>query len=263
MSFWDHLEELRGHIIRSLVAVVVLAVAAFLNRHLIFDTIILAPSSSHFVTYRLLCELGQLIHAKSLCFGDLNLKIINIKMSGQFLTHMYISLVAGLILSFPYVLWEIWRFVSPAMYQNERKHSRGGLLFSTFLFLIGIVFSYFLIVPITVNFLGTYSVSENVVNQITLGSYINTVVSLTFAVGLVFELPILVYFLTRIGVITPDFLKKNRKYMIIILLVVSAIITPPDVFSQTMVFIPLWTLYEFSILISKRVYKKVQRLAAA
>ncbi|MBN2614489.1 MAG: twin-arginine translocase subunit TatC [Bacteroidales bacterium] len=263
MSFWEHLEELRGHVIRSLVAVAVLAVAAFLNRHLIFDTIILAPSSSHFVTYRWLCELGQLIHAKSLCFGDLNLKIINIKMSGQFLTHMYISLVAGLILSFPYVLWEIWRFVSPAMYQNERKHSRGGLFFSTFLFLIGIVFSYFLIVPITVNFLGTYSVSENVVNQITLGSYINTVVSLTFAVGLVFELPILVYFLTRIGVITPDFLKKNRKYMVIILLVVSAIITPPDVFSQMMVFIPLLTLYEFSILVSKRVYKKAQRMAAA
>ena len=263
MSFWEHLEELRGHVIRSLVAVVVLAVAAFLNRHLIFDTIILAPSSSHFITYRLLCELGQLIHVKSLCFGDLNLKIINIKMSGQFLTHMYISMVAGLILSFPYVLWEIWRFVRPAMYQNERKYSRGGLLFSTFLFLVGIVFSYFMIVPITVNFLGTYSVSENVVNQITLGSYINTVVSLTFAVGLVFELPILVYFLTRIGVITPDFLKKNRKYMIIILLIVSAIITPPDVFSQMMVFIPLWTLYEFSILISKRVYKKAQRLAAA
>lgn len=256
MSFWDHLEELRGHVIRSLIAVMVLAVVAFMNRHVIFDLIILAPSRSDFVTYRLLCELGQLIHVKSLCFGDLNLKIINIKMSGQFLTHMYISFVAGLILSFPYVLWEIWRFVSPAMYQNERKYSRGGLLFSTFLFLLGIVFSYFMIVPITVNFLGSYSVSQNVVNQITLSSYINTVVSLTFAVGLVFELPILVYFLTRIGVVTPDFLKKNRKYMVIILLVVSAIITPPDMFSQMMVFIPLYSLYEFSILISKRVYKR-------
>ena len=263
MSFWDHLEELRGHIIRSLIAVVVLAVAAFLNRHIIFDTIILAPSSSHFITYQLLCDLGQLIHAKSLCFGDLNLKIINIKMSGQFLTHMYISLVAGLILAFPYVLWEIWRFVQPAMYNKEKKYSRGGLLFSTFLFLVGVVFSYFLIVPITVNFLGTYSVSKDVVNQISLNSYINTVVSLTFAVGLVFELPILVYFLTQVGVLTPAFLKKNRKYMVIILLTTSAIITPPDVFSQMMVFIPLLSLYEFSILISKRVYKRQQKRAAA
>jgi len=263
MSFWDHLEELRGHIIRSLIAVVVLAVAAFLNRHIIFDTIILAPSSSNFITYKLLCELGQFIHVKSLCFGTLNLKIINIKMSGQFLTHMYISMIAGLILAFPYVLWEIWRFVQPAMYQKEKKYSRGGLLFSTFLFLIGVVFSYFLIVPITVNFLGTYSVSSDVVNQISLNSYINTVVSLTFAVGLVFELPILVYFLTQVGVLTPDFLKKNRKYMVIILLILSAIITPPDVFSQMMVFIPLLSLYEFSILISKRVYKRQQKRAAA
>lgn len=262
MSFWEHLEELRGHIIRSLIAVVVLATAAFLNRHFIFDTVILAPSSSHFITYRLLCKFGQLIHSSSLCFGDLNLKIINIKMSGQFLTHMYISFVTGVILAFPYLLWEIWRFVKPAMYQTEKKNSRGGLLFSSFLFLIGIVFSYFFIVPITVNFLGTYSVSEDVVNQISLNSYINTVVSLTFAVGLVFELPILVFFLTRIGVLTPVFLKKNRKYMVIILLTISAIITPPDVFSQMMVFLPLLALYEFSILISKRVYKKIQRQSA-
>ncbi|MBN2637745.1 MAG: twin-arginine translocase subunit TatC [Bacteroidales bacterium] len=262
MSFWDHLEELRGHVVRSVIAVVVLAVVAFLNRHVIFDVIILAPSRSDFITYRLLCELGQLIHAKSLCFGDLNLKIINIKMSGQFLTHMYISMVAGVILSFPYILWEIWRFVRPAMLQNEKRYSRGGLLFSTLLFLIGVVFSYFMIVPITVNFLGTYSVSQNVVNQISLSSYISTVVSLTFAVGLVFELPILVYFLTSVGVLTPDFLKKNRKYMVIILLVVSAIITPPDVFSQMMVFIPLEALYEISILISKRVYKRQLKRAA-
>ena len=179
-------------------------------------------------------------------------------MSGQFLTHMYISAVAGFILAFPYVLWEIWRFVQPALHQNEKKYSRGGLLISTLLFLVGILFSYFFIVPVTVNFLGTYSVSGNVVNQISLSSYINTVVSVTFAVGIVFELPILVYFLTRIGVVTPDFMKKNRKYMVVVLLTVSAIITPPDMFSQMMVFIPLWGLYEVSILVSKRVYKKQQ-----
>ncbi|MBE0649847.1 MAG: twin-arginine translocase subunit TatC [Bacteroidales bacterium] len=261
MSFWEHLEELRGHIIRSLIAVVILAIVAFLNRHLVFDTIILAPSTSHFITYQLLCELGNFIHAPSLCIKGVNLKIININLSGQFLMHMYISAVVGVIVAFPYVLWEIWRFVTPAMYSKEKKYSRGGLFFSTFLFLTGVVFSYFFIVPIMVNFLGSYSVSADVVNQITLNSYISTMTSMLFAVGIVFELPILVYFLTRIGIVTPHFLKASRKYMVVILLTVAAIITPPDVFSQMLVFIPLEILYEVSILVSKRVYKKLQKRA--
>jgi sec-independent protein translocase protein TatC len=198
---------------------------------------------------------GQL-HIDALCIDDMNLQIINIKMSGQFLTHMYISIVTGFILSFPYVLWEIWRFVKPAMHENERRYSRGGVFISSLLFTLGLLFSYFLIVPLTINFLGTYQVSETVFNQISLSSYISTVVSVTFSVGLVFELPILVYFLTKIGVITPDFLKKNRRYMYVILLILSAIITPPDMFSQILVVFPLIGLYEFSIGVSKRVYKK-------
>ncbi len=258
MSFWDHLETLRKHIIRSLIAVVVLAALAFLNRKLVFDMIILAPSSSDFITYKLLCQLGHFLSSDALCVKDMHLQIINIKMSGQFLTHMYISIVAGFILAFPYILWEIWRFVQPALYEKERKYSRGGVLISTGLFLLGVLFSYFLIVPLTVNFLGTYNVSSEVSNQISLNSYISTVVSVTFAVGVVFELPILVYFLTRIGILTPDFMKQNRKYMFVILLILAAIITPPDMFSQIMVVIPLWGLYEFSILVSKRVYKRVQ-----
>ena len=147
------------------------------------------------------------------------------------------------------------------MHENERKYSRGGLLISTLLFLIGIVFSYFLIVPLMVNFLGNYSVSQDVLNRISLSSYISSVVSVTFAVGVVFELPILVYFLTKIGIVTPDFLKKNRKYMIVVLLIVSAIITPPDMFSQVLVFVPLWALYELSILVSKRVHKRLLKKA--
>ena len=207
MTFWDHLDELRKHIIRSLIAIIVLAIVAFLNRHLIFDYIILAPSSSEFITNRVLCWVGKQLSLNALCIDDMKLKIINIKMSGQFLTHMYISIVAGFILAFPYILWEIWRFVRPAMHDNEKAYSKGGVFVSTLLFLTGILFSFFLIVPLTVNFLGTYQVSESVANQISLGSYISTVVSVTFAVGIVFELPILVYFLTKIGVITPDFLK--------------------------------------------------------
>lgn len=256
MSFWDHMEELRSHIIRSIIAIVVLAIAAFLNRKIIFDVIILAPSKPGFFTNRVLCWVSHKLALNALCISDMNLDIINIKMSGQFLTHMYISLVAGFIVAFPYILWEIWRFVKPAMLNNERKYSRGGILVSTLLFAIGIVFSYFMIVPLTVNFLGTYQVSPTVHNQISLSSYISTVVSLTFAVGVVFELPILVYFLTSIGVVTPGFMKKNRKYMFVILLILAAIITPPDMFSQVLVVIPLVLLYEFSIIISKRVYKR-------
>ncbi len=256
MTFWDHLDELRWHIMRSLIAVVVLAIVAFLNREIIFDYIILAPSSSEFFTNRALCKLGDWLSINALCIKDMKLQIINIKMSGQFLTHMYISIVAGFILAFPYVLWEVWRFIKPAMKDNERKYSSGGVFISSVLFLAGILFSYYLIVPLTVNFLGTYQVSESVYNQISLTSYISTVVSVTFAVGLVFELPILVYFLTKIGILTPDFMKRNRKYMYVIMLILSAIITPPDMFSQILVVFPLIVLYEFSIGVSNRIYKK-------
>ncbi len=258
MSFWDHLEELRWHIMRSIIAVLVLAVVAFLNRKIVFDYIILAPSSSDFITNRALCKFGELIHVSALCIQNLHLQIINISMSGQFLTHMYISTVAGFIVAFPYILFEIWTFIKPALYDKEQKYSKGAVFVSSLLFLLGVLFSYFLIVPLTVNFLGNYQVSASVLNQVSLKSYINTVVSVTFAVGVVFELPILVYFLTKVGVITPDFLIKNRKYMFVVLLILSAIITPPDMFSQIMVVIPLMGLYEISIRVSKRIYKKIQ-----
>lgn len=258
MTFWDHLEELRWSILRSLIAVIGLAIVAFVNREIIFDYIILAPSSSEFITNRALCQLGEWLKINALCIDDMKLQIINIKMSGQFLTHMFISVVAGFILAFPYIIWEIWRFVKPAMKKTEKKYSSGGVFISSILFLSGILFSYFLIVPLTVNFLGTYHVSETVYNQISLSSYISTVVSVTFAVGLVFELPILVYFLTKIGILTPVFMKDNRKYMYVIMLVLSAIITPPDMFSQILVVFPLIVLYEFSIGVSRWVYQENQ-----
>lgn len=256
MSFWDHLDELRGHLFRSIIAVAVFAILAFLNRGILFDKIILAPKEGDFWTNRMLCKLGDLIGSDALCLGDLGLNIINISMSGQFLTHMYISLAAGFILAVPYVVWEIFRFVEPAMYDNERKNARGGVIVTSLLFLAGVIFSYYLIVPLTINFLGSYQVSGEVANQIALRSYISTVVSVSFAVGLVFELPVLVYFLARLGVITPEFLRKNRKVMIVVTLALSAIITPPDVFSQVMVAIPLVVLYELSIGIARRVQKR-------
>ncbi len=256
MTFWEHLEELRWHIIRSMIAIIVLAVVAFLNRHVIFDVIILAPKDSSFITNQILCRLGDFLSVDRLCMDDLDLKIINIKMSGQFMVHMYVSIVAGIIVAFPYIIWEIWRFIKPALFEGEKKYTTGAILICSLFFILGVLFSYFLIVPLTVNFLGTYQVSDFVQNQVSLNSYISTVVSVTLGVGLVFELPIFVYFLTKVGIITPRFMKKNRKYMIVILLILSAIITPPDVFSQIMVVIPLLGLYELSIVVSKRVDRK-------
>jgi sec-independent protein translocase protein TatC len=196
MSFWDHLEELRWHIVRSFLAIVILAIIAFLNRTIIFDMVILAPKDSEFITNRLLCQVSEFLSIPSLCIGDVSLKIININMSGQFMIHMYISMVVGLIVAFPYIIFEIWSFVRPALHLNEKKHSGGAVLVSSFLFICGILFSYFLIVPLTINFLGTYQVSDFVQNQISLSSYVSTVVSVTLSVGVVFELPIFVYFLS-------------------------------------------------------------------
>ena len=263
MTFWEHLEELRWHIVRSVAAVVILAVLAFLSKDIIFNHVILAPKSSDFITNRLLCELSNRISSfwsaispDALCIENFNLKLINIKMAGQFLIHLYISIFAGIIVAIPYIIWEIWRFIKPALYRHEQKHTQGAVFWSSFLFLIGVMFSYFLIVPLAVMFLGSYNVSQSVENQIALTSYISTVVSLTFAVGLVFELPIFMFFFTKVGIVTPMFLRKSRKAMIVVVLVISAIITPADVFSQILVALPLFGLYEISIKISDRVYKK-------
>ncbi len=256
MSFWEHLEELRWHLVRSIVAIVVLAIVAFFFRHIIFDNIILAPKDSDFITNRLLCKLADFLSVKALCIDSLSLKIINIKMSGQFLTHMYVSIVVGFIVAFPYIIYEIWSFIKPALHIKEKKYTSGAVIISSLLFIAGILFSYFLIVPLTVNFLGTYQVSEFVQNHVSLSSYISTVVSVTFGVGVVFELPIFIYFFTKVGIVTPSFLRKNRKYMLVIILVLSAIITPPDVFSQILVCIPLLGLYELSIYVSEKIYKK-------
>ncbi len=256
MSFWDHLEELRKHLFRSIAVIMVLAIAAFIGKKFVFDFIILAPKDADFITNRILCRLSEILSIDALCIGNLNLSMQNIQMSGQFMTHMYVSIIAGLIVAAPYVIWELWRFIMPALHPKEKKHSRGAVAVSSLLFISGVLFAYFLIVPLTINFLGSYQVSQDVPNQIQLNSYISTVLSVTIAVGIVFELPILVYFLTKVGVITPAFMKKNRKFMLVIVLVLSAIITPPDIFSQILVCIPLIVLYELSIRISARVYKQ-------
>lgn len=181
-------------------------------------------------------------------------------MAGQFSTHIMVSLVAGFIIAFPYVFWELWRFISPALHTNEKKHARGAVFFSSALFILGVVFGYYIIVPLSVHFLGGYNVSDQVLNQINLGSYISTVTSVVLAAGIIFELPIVIYFLSKAGLITPDFLRKYRKHSLVIILVLSAIITPPDIFSQVLVALPLLLLYEAGISISKKIVAKDKSL---
>ncbi len=260
MTFLQHLEELRWHIIRALVAVVAGAIVAFVFKNIIFDHIILAPNNPDFITNRLLCRLADLVHVPVLCINQDPVELISIKMSGQFTTHINISLVAGLILAFPYVFWEFWSFFRPALYEKERKYARGAVTMASLLFLTGVLFGYFIITPLSINFLGTYRVSDVVTNQINVTSYIGSVTSVALSAGVTFELPIVVFFLSRIGVVTPEFMRKYRRHAIVVVLVVAAVITPPDVFSLILVTIPLLLLYEVSIFIAARVIK--QREAA-
>lgn len=256
MSFLDHLEELRWHIIRSFLAIFVFAILAFVFKTFLFDVVILGPSRPDFFSNRLLCEVAGILDMPVLCINQTQLKLQNINMSGQFTMHIWIAFIAGLVVAFPYIFWEFWRFIKPALYQEEINHSRGAIFFASILFSIGILFAYYLICPLSVHFLGNYQVSQNVENIINLGSYISTISSIVLASGVMFELPIFIYFMSKIGLVTAKFLRKYRKHAIVISLSLAAIITPPDVISQIMVCLPLILLYEVGILIAKRIEKK-------
>ncbi len=259
MTFLEHLEELRWHIIRSVISIFVFSIAAFFFKDIIFDSIILAPRNPEFLTNRLLCSLGDMVDIKALCINNTPFEIINIKMAGQFTTHITISIIAGLVIAFPYIFWEFWRFLSPALHDNEQSHARGAVFYSSILFITGVLFGYFVIVPLSIHFLSSYSVSGEVANQIYLRSYIGTITSISLAGGLIFELPIVIYFLSRIGLVTPVFLRKYRRHAIVVILIAAAIITPPDIFSQVLVSLPLLVLYEIGIFISGRVERKRKR----
>lgn len=257
MSFLDHLEILRWHLVRSSIVILVLTILAFSFKSFIFDTVILAQKNSNFWTYRLFCSFSELIgKGDALCMGSMNFNLINITMSGQFTIHIVVSIISGIILAFPYLLYEIWRFINPALQKSERKYARALVFSGSLLFALGILFGYYFVSPLSVQFLGNYQVSELVSNQISLQSFISTISTVTLACGLVFQLPLIVYFLSKAGILTPEFMKKYRKHAIVITLVLSAIITPPDITSQILLTIPLLILYEFSIYVSKIVVKK-------
>lgn len=258
MSFLQHLEALRWHLVRSATAIVVLGSVMFLYKDFVFDTVIFGPMHSDFFTYRALCHLSHLVGlGDTLCMQSISFSLINIDLSGQFTTHIWVSVIGGFMIGSPYVLWELWRFISPALLEKERKYTSGVVLFASLLFITGVLFSYYVIVPMTINFLGNYQVSPLVKNTISMDSYISTVTILTLIMGLVFELPIVIYFLTKIGLIGPAFMRKNRRYAVIIILVVAAIITPSsDIPTLLIVATPLYLLYEASIFVSKYAEKK-------
>ena len=256
MSFLDHLEELRWLLVRSTSAVLIMAVVTYFFSDFIFDTILFAPTSPNFFTYTFFCELSNKIgFADSICITELPFIIQNTSMEGQVNMFIWTCITAGFILAFPFILWELWKFISPALYEKERKNVRVFIFVASILFFLGVLFGYYVIVPMSINFCATFSISKMVQNQFTIDSYISMIKTSVIASGLFFELPVIIYFLTKLGLVTPTFLRKYRKYSVVIVLLISAIVTPPDVVSQIIVAIPMLLIYEASIFISVFVYK--------
>lgn len=257
MSFLDHLEDLRWHLIRATMAVLVAALVAFIAKDFVFNVILFGPKSTDFPTYRALCSIATTVgFDDSFCFSEFPFRIQSRLVAGQFSAHIWTSITAGFILSFPYVIYQFWSFLAPGLYAHERKNARIFIFATSALFFLGVLFGYYIITPLSINFLGSYQVSELVSNEFDLDSYIGLVRACVLACGLIFELPIIIYFLSKLGLVNPPFLKKNRKYAIVLILILSAVITPPDVASQIIVAIPVLILYEVSIFISKIVVKR-------
>ncbi len=257
MSFFDHLEEFRWHLFRSVIAVMLAAIVAFFFKDFIFNNVILMPKEPEFISNRLMCRLADLLNKSILCINQNPVDIINIKITGQFVTHITISFIAGFLIAFPYVVYQIWTFIRPGLYKTEKKTSSKAIFAISILFILGVCLGYFVIVPLSLNFLSNYVVSGSVENKINLNSYMTTMSSICFAAGIVFELPVLTYFLTRVGALTPHFMRQYRKHAIVVILILSAVLTPPDLMSQMLIGFPLYLLYELSIRISTRVLRKM------
>ncbi|WP_339875541.1 twin-arginine translocase subunit TatC [uncultured Algoriphagus sp.] len=256
MSFLDHLEALRWHLLRSVAAILILSVAAFLAKSFVFGVVILGPSKVDFVTYRWLCELSDYVGLPALCIDELPFTIQSRQMTGQFTMHMTSSFVVGFIASFPFVFWEVWRFISPGLYDQEKNAARGAVFFVSLLFFLGAGFGYFILSPLSINFLSNYQLDPSILNEFDITSYISTLTMLVLASAIMFQLPVVVYFLAMSGLVTSSMLKAYRRHAIVVILVVSAIITPPDVISQILIAMPILVLYEAGIQIAKRLEKK-------
>ncbi|MCX6183203.1 MAG: twin-arginine translocase subunit TatC [Bacteroidetes bacterium] len=269
LSFLGHLEALRKVLLRSALVIGIFTVAAFIYYYEIFDFIILAPLKSSFPTYEIMCEVSKklavyapgLADADAGCFDKLPLEITTTTMGGDFSAVMMVSFIVGCIVAAPFLFWQIWTFIRPALHKKEAGKARGFVFWTSVLFLSGVLFGYYVISPLSISFLGTFSAHEMVKKLPTLNSYMGVLATTTLATGLAFELPIIIYLLSSFGIVSPAFLRKFRKHAIVVILIIAAIITPPDVFSQIVVSIPLIILYEISILLSAMIQRKKEKEA--
>ncbi|REJ81436.1 MAG: twin-arginine translocase subunit TatC [Bacteroidetes bacterium] len=260
MTFLGHLEELRWHLVRSVSVLMVFAIALFAFKEFVFDEVLLAPKNPDFFTYRQLCKIALWMNlGEDFCIREIPFVLISTDLSAQFTTHMWVAFIGGFVCAFPYIIWELWRFIKPALHKQERRYARGIVFYTSFLFLCGVLFGYYVISPMTINFLGSYQVSESVKNTITLSSFISTITTMTIISGIIFELPIIVYFLSKIGILNPTFMRTYRRHAVVIILILAAVITPTsDATTLMLVAIPLYVLYELSIFVSAYVVKKQQ-----
>ncbi len=256
MSFLDHLEELRWHIIRSVASIFIFAILAFVFKDFVFHDVLLGPTRTDFWTYRMLCKLDALLGSPGLCVNKLDFILQSRQVGGQFTTAITTAALIGLISAFPYAFFEIWRFIKPGLYPAERKAARGATFFVTVLFMMGILFGYYIISPLTINFLANFKIDPSIANEFDILSYFSTLATLTLSCGLMFQLPIVAFFLSKAGVIHPALMREYRKHAYIVILVLAAIITPsPDIISQILVALPLFLLYEVSIGVSGSVVR--------
>ena len=262
MSFLAHLEELRWHLVRSFCAILIIGIVLFSYSKFVYEEFLLAHQKGDFITYRVFCKLFAFVGLEDSAFCNVtfeNTTLQSIQLTQQLMNSIWTSFILGLIIAFPYILWEMWRFIKPGLHENEIKKSRGFIFVASFLFFLGILFSFYVIAPISVHFLYNYQITDMIQNNFTMDSHISLVTNILLGVAVMFELPVIIYFLSKIGLITPAFLKKYRKHALVVVLILSAVITPPDVASQVIVAVPIMFLYEISITVYKIVLKKAQK----
>lgn len=255
MAFVDHLEELRWNVLRSVIAIVAVTIVAFSTMDIIFHHVLLGPIRADFWTYRMMCQLSE-----AMCVTELNVSLQNRTVAGQFTMHIIAALITGVIVAFPYVFWEFWKFIKPGLLPNERRNASGAVFFVSFLFASGVLFGYFFVTPVSLNFLLNYKLDPSIQNQTDISSYISFVCMMVLGTGIMFQLPVAIYILTKVGIVGPRFLRKYRRHAIVVIFVVAAVFTPsPDFFTQLIVAIPLYILFELSIFVSAAVEKNNQR----
>jgi sec-independent protein translocase protein TatC len=257
MTFIDHLEELRGHLLRSALAVLVGGIVVAAYNDFFVKKVLMGPTHANFPTYTWLCGIGKKLGmGTALCMKEIGVRMQSTSVSGQFSMFFTVIVIGGIIIAFPYVFWEFWKFLKPALTPKELGRTRGVVFWVSLLFFMGVAFGYFVIAPYTVNFFANFQLDESIINQWTISSYVDTLIPLILGTGLAFQLPLVMFFLSKIGMVTPEWLRSVRKYAIVVIVIVAGVITPPDVISQIIVSFPLLILYEVSIWLSARVVRE-------